>query len=84
MDKLRTGSKPMLSSRDAGIADDHGGGGERNVESTEWLWENWIPRGYLSMIVGKPGSGSPTSPLDAANAIGGGKYPTALSPRRTA
>src|SRR5262245_2888338 len=30
---------------------------EGMFEATGWIWNDWIPRGYLSMIVGKPGAG---------------------------
>ena len=45
-------------------------------DDTEWLWDGWIPRGYLSMIVGRPGAGkSYVAAWLASNAILGGKFP---------
>ena len=46
------------------------------LASTTWLWEPWIPRGYLSMIVGRPGAGkSFVAAWVGTNAILGGTYP---------
>jgi len=43
---------------------------------TRWLWQDWIPRGYLSMIAGKPGAGkSYVAAWLATNAIMGGHFP---------
>lgn len=45
-------------------------------DDTEWLWEGWIPRGYMSMIVGRPGAGkSYVAAWLATNALLGGKFP---------
>lgn len=37
-------------------------GGER--PPTTWLWENWIPKGYLSMLAGYPSAGKTYFALD--------------------
>ena len=45
-------------------------------DEIEWLWDGWIPRGYVSMIVGRPGAGkSYVAAWLATNAILGGKFP---------
>lgn len=42
----------------------------------EWLWEPYIPRGMVSMLIGHPGVGKSTMLLDlAARAANGGRWP---------
>lgn len=42
-------------------------GGER--PPTTWLWENWIPKGYLSMLAGYPSAGKTYFSLDFTRLI---------------
>lgn len=42
----------------------------------EWLWQPYIPRGMVSMLIGHPGVGKSTMLLDlASRASNGGKWP---------
>jgi putative DNA primase/helicase len=44
--------------------------------NTTWLWDKWLPRGYLSMIVGRPGVGKSMVGVWLAKILtGGGTWP---------
>lgn len=45
-------------------------------DDTKWVWDQWIPRGYLSMMAGRPGAGkSYIAAWIASNLISGGLLP---------
>lgn len=45
-------------------------------DSIDWVWENWIPVGFLSMIAGVPGVGkSFVAQWIAGNLVLGGQFP---------
>ena len=49
-------------------------GSDNEIREVNWLWNNRIPRGYLSIIFGLPGCGKSfiTSALASAGSVGSG------------
>ncbi|MBN1641940.1 MAG: AAA family ATPase [Anaerolineae bacterium] len=43
-----------------------------HLPSLEWLWERWIPRGLISLLVAQPGTGKSYLALDLARRIAAG------------
>ncbi|GAG20332.1 unnamed protein product, partial [marine sediment metagenome] len=48
------------------------------LSGIEWLWQDWIPLGFLTLLVGDPGGGKSMAALDWARiTICGEKFPMA-------
>lgn len=49
---------------------------EQTAKSVTWLWDSWIPNGFLTMIVGAPSSGKSYFTLSLVRVLlGGGDWP---------
>jgi len=45
---------------------------DKILSAVEWLWEKWVPRGFVTMIAGDPGSGKSWQALDLVRMVTAG------------
>ncbi|MPZ48909.1 MAG: AAA family ATPase [Dehalococcoidia bacterium] len=46
---------------------------EFNIKPVPWLWDGWIPRGFLGVLAGHPGIGKSQIAIDIAAALSSGR-----------